>query len=47
VRRTAAGWRFDTGLGAAVARRAGRIQARARTAGRTVARVTVRVTAAR
>lgn len=47
VQRTSAGWRFDAALRSAVARRAGRIQARARVGGRTVAQVTVRVSGAR
>ena len=47
VRRTAAGWRFDAALRAAVARRPGTLRARAVVRGRTVAQVTVRVTAAR
>ncbi|MGK2939370.1 MAG: PQQ-dependent sugar dehydrogenase [Solirubrobacteraceae bacterium] len=47
VQRTSAGWRFDAALRSAVARRAGRIQARARVGGRTVAQVTVRVSDAR
>ncbi len=47
VQRTSAGWRFDAALRSSIARRAGRIQARARVGGRTVAQVTVRVSGAR
>lgn len=47
VRRTAAGWRFDASLRAAVARRPGTVRVRAVVRGRTVAQVTVRVPAAR
>lgn len=47
VTRTAAGWRFDAPLRAAVARRPGTLRARATVSGRTVAQVTVSVTAAR
>ncbi len=47
VRRTSAGWRFDAALRSSLARRPGRIQARAVVGGRTVAKVTVRVSGSR